>query len=113
MIEKILERLETQTEKYSATTNDYAEGLYDGYDGAIQIVQEVAKEYGNGWIPCSERLPGEEETKDCASFLVTKRIRNKFTIIDMCLFGTEGEWLVRENEEVLAWQKIAPYQKGE
>ena len=30
-----------------------------------EIVQEVAKEYGNGWIPCSERLPSKEE---CGNF---------------------------------------------
>ena len=28
-------------------------------DKAKQIVQEVAEEYNNGWIPCSERLPEE------------------------------------------------------
>ena len=26
-------------------------------DRAISIVSEVEAEYGNGWIPCSERLP--------------------------------------------------------
>ena len=28
-------------------------------DKAKQIVQEVAEEYNNGWIPCSEGLPEE------------------------------------------------------
>ena len=28
-------------------------------DKAKQIVQEVAEEYNNGWIPCSERLPDD------------------------------------------------------
>ena len=27
------------------------------YATAIKIVDQVAKEYNNGWIPCSERLP--------------------------------------------------------
>ena len=27
------------------------------FDDAKNIVQEVAEEYNNGWIPCSERLP--------------------------------------------------------
>ena len=34
----------------------YADGMLDK---AKQIVQEVAEEYNNGWIPCSERLPEE------------------------------------------------------
>ena len=28
---------------------------------AKQIVQEVAKEYNGGWIPCSDRLPEERD----------------------------------------------------
>ena len=28
-------------------------------DKAISIVQEIAEEYDNGWVPCSERLPEE------------------------------------------------------
>ena len=49
--EKILERLEAD-EKHT-------------FDGCInkryakQIVQEIAEEYNNGWIPCSEMLPEE------------------------------------------------------
>ena len=82
------------------------------HDTAINIVSEVEAECGNGWVPCSERLPSEEETKDCASFVVTKRVRDKFSTIDFCLFGTEGEWLVRENEEVLAWMPLPePYKE--
>ena len=27
------------------------------FDDAKNIVEEVAEEYNNGWIPCSERLP--------------------------------------------------------
>ena len=34
----------------------YADGMLDK---AKQIVQEVAEEYNNGWIPCSEGLPEE------------------------------------------------------
>ena len=47
MIEKILERLEELKEAYSDTTY-YVYGL----EAAEKIVQKVAKEYGNGWIPC-------------------------------------------------------------
>ena len=39
---------------------------------AKEIVQEVAEEYNDGWIPCSERLPSKEEyLKDDGRFIVT------------------------------------------
>ena len=72
MIEKILERLERKcdvihtSEEYIPFSNrlvksrSYFEKDYDtkiSIKDAIEIVQEVAKEHNNGWIPCSERLP--------------------------------------------------------
>ena len=121
MIEKILEMLEERRLEYEKASENprfelpqkmYYKGVMRGYEYSKDVVQEAAKD--GGWIPCSERLPNEEETKDCSSFIVTKRVRDKFSIIDFCLFGTDGEWLVRENEEVLAWQPLpTQYQKGE
>lgn len=127
--EKIRKRMEKATEFLSDCTkygNKDAVQQRKSYDTMymyeiallveelIDIVYEVESEFNNGWIPCSERLPSEEETKDCASFIVTKRVRDKFSIIDFCLFGTEGEWLVRENEEVIAWMPLpSPYKEGD
>jgi hypothetical protein len=31
------------------------------FDDAKAIINELAEEYNNGWIPCSERLPSENE----------------------------------------------------
>lgn len=68
----------------------------------------------NGWIPCSERLPSREETEEWATFLVTIRVNEKYDIMDFCLFGTDGKWLVSEGREVIAWKRQMPYQpKGE
>lgn len=68
----------------------------------------------NGWIPCSERLPSKEEIEEWATFLVTIRVRGKYDIMDFCLFGTDGKWLVSEDREVIAWKRQTPYQpKGE
>ena len=36
---------------------EYNKGIDSAIDTAISIVQDVAEEYNNGWIPCSERLP--------------------------------------------------------
>jgi hypothetical protein len=85
---------------------------YKILERAIEIVQEVAKEYGNGWIPCSERLPSE-----ATSYQVTEEVvvnSKKQYIVDIRLFGTEGEWLCPSNRKIIAWQSLpAPYQKGE
>ena len=32
------------------------------YEDAIKIIYELAGEYNNGWIPCSERLPEQHDS---------------------------------------------------
>lgn len=49
-------------EKITSSIKELADYNGDAYiDSAdiIEIVQEVAEEYKDGWIPCSERLPEE------------------------------------------------------
>ena len=61
--EKILERLRGLAENYGRLQLGFSDsveiivGKEQAIDLAIEIVQEVAKEYKGGWIPCSERLP--------------------------------------------------------
>lgn len=71
----IQNRLQEKYNDYSNIRVDYAEGLRDGYIGARLIVSEVEAEYINkstehinkssdcstGWIPCSERLPENDD----------------------------------------------------
>lgn len=57
----IKERLEEES-KFAVSllngkTDRYVAGVCDTNKKAIKIVSEVEAEYGNGWIPCSERLP--------------------------------------------------------
>ena len=49
---KILDRLEREIAG-KPTPDEYNNGINRAYS----IVQEVAEEYNNGWIPCSKRLP--------------------------------------------------------
>ena len=119
MVKKILERLETSRQR----------DIFGGWDTiridkVEEIVQEVAKEYEDcevmrsncevdgGWIPCSERLP-----KEATCYLITEEVvvnSKKQYVVDIRLFGTEGEWLCPSNRKVIAWQPLpAPYQKGE
>lgn len=106
MIEKICARLE-----------ELFCGEYDSEcvkkDDVLKIVQDVAKEYGNGWIPCSERLPEfPKSVEDEKYYLVTVKRNDGFTFWDKMIFHDYG-WFVPGNCEVTAWQKVAPYQKGE
>ena len=108
MIEKILERLEALTHDNPMVTDRYILRK-----DAIQIVQEVAKEYD--WIPVSERLPKWE-------------IEEKYTEdVHTVLQWYDGDitygvgWYNKDfgwnedcaNCKVIAWKPIAPYQKGE
>ena len=36
-------------------------GQLMAYNKAIEIVKQEADQHNNGWIPCSERLPEEDE----------------------------------------------------
>ena len=71
-----------------------------GYSVALTILDKVAKEYNNGWIACSERLPSIEEChKNDNRFIVTDGNRSYQRIFDyqkqvfcepmyMCTFNT-------------------------
>ena len=102
--EKILERLEEMRRKscipdikgYCQTTISRAEA----------IVQEVAEEYNNSWIPCSERLP--EDDSIC---IVTVEYPNNKTMVDYGWFDRKGVcWFVGMQEfrtsNILAWQPL-------
>ena len=127
--EKILERLEEKLKKseeryhrYLDDSNlpcifdksDIEETRADTIKEMLEIVQEVAEEYNNGWIPCSEKLP--ELRQDV---LVTVKYTG--------FMGMHGYWIKTghmeaENDwcgdcaggEVIAWQPLPkPFQKGE
>ena len=111
--EKILERLEEDARFYNSAS-DVDQNIRSGLIIAKEAVQEVAEEYNNGWIPCSEKLP--ELRKDV---LVTVKYTG--------FMGMHGYWIKTghmeaENDwwgdcaggEVIAWQPLPqPYQKGE
>ncbi len=89
-------------------------------DKIIAIVNQLAEEYNQdltkvsqGWIPVSERLPEEATTYQVTEEVVINS--RKQYVVDIRLFGTEGEWLCPSNRKIIAWQPLpAPYQpKGE
>lgn len=58
VFEKILKMLEENG--FEVYTKEYGNLEVVSIDVINEIVQEVAEEYNNGWIPCSERLPKVE-----------------------------------------------------
>jgi hypothetical protein len=86
------------------------------YEKAIQIVSEVEAEYGNGWIPCSERLP-----EGGSDYLVTQY--NEDAIDEYCdgyrtgiiFFDKLGWWDDIDSScgwEIIAWMPLPePYKE--
>ena len=71
----------------------------------IKIVKEVAEEYNNGWIPCSERLPEKE-----GKYLVTL---DKWNIVSFADFKNL-KYNPHFNAPVIAWQPLPePFKEGE
>ena len=71
-----------------------------------KFVEEVAEEYNDGWIPCSERLP--EDDSIC---IVTVEYPNNKTMVDYGWFDRKGVcWFVGMQEfrtsNILAWQPL-------
>lgn len=113
--EKVLiERLEEergklQTDRWASESNNwfghYENGIDEGYENAIEIAKELSSEYNNGWIPCSERLPGIN-----GKYLVTCK---DIPIPQIRFFDFDDKW--DSIHAVIAWQPLppVPYKKGE
>ena len=73
------------------------------YHKAIKIVEEIAEEYNNGWIPVSERLP---EDNIGVNVTFENKDGDRFTG-DAWL--QEGRWIYKWNvdkRKVIAWQPL-------
>ena len=122
--EKVLiERLEEKynewcdiynTESIKGVFDEFADGMGEGLGKSIEIVNQLAEEQNNGWIPCSERLP-EENGKYLVC--VDNPTRNRKNCIFAFWFNAYDKEFEREHDldYVIAWQPLpAPYQpKGE
>lgn len=100
--EKILERLEK--ERIVLLENNIQQAIALNF--AKGIVQEVAEEYKDGWIACSERLP--EDDSIC---IVTVEYPNNETVVDYGWFDRKSVcWFVGTQEfrtsNILAWQPL-------
>ena len=82
------------------------------FANAIEIVKQEAEKYNNGWIPCSERMPEDEQvvlTCKCKSISILR-----YSTKTNHWYELSGNWWWSANM-VTAWQPLSePYQpKGE
>ena len=56
-VKKLIKMLERHIER----NNDYEDVFFDGQSSAfewtISVINKLAEEYNDGWIPCSEKCP--------------------------------------------------------
>lgn len=109
VFEKILERIEVLIEEsyYEATEGSHNAGIRNNaYHKVRGIVQEVAEEYKDGWIACSEKM-----TEDDSICIVTVEYTNNKTMVDYGWFDRKSVcWFVGMQEfrtsNILAWQPL-------
>ena len=117
--EKILEKLEEikgcSCDGRSCSECEYISDCLEGemsekvaIDMAKEIVQEVAEEYNEGWIPCSERLPKVPKGIDdaeCPEFNVTINGAEESTTLK---YSWDGTWFDDSGNlyDVIAWQPL-------
>lgn len=110
-VDKLIEKLTKIKGYYGYYGSEECE--YVPYDYSISIIKELEKEYNNGWIPCSEKLPNKE-----GYYIVTRKSGE----VDIGLFtfwANGGKFnsyddLCRfPDEKIIAWQPLPPaYKKG-
>lgn len=110
-IEKLISRLEEfRNDKYMNGVDRFTTREKRVFDIAEEIVNQLAGEYNNGWILCSDRLPDFLD-----NVLVCTKSGGR-TIAH--LKHTPIEWIdmhMNKIDDVIAWKYLdAPYQpKGE
>lgn len=84
-------------------------GRYQAYVRIMKFIIEIEKEYNNGWIPCSERLP--EESGEYLTY-VDYADETFIAIDEIDCDGLIKEWNCTPNYHVIAWQPLPkPYKK--
>ena len=146
VFEKIIEKLEEESKEWldvyekehrKGNYDEYADGMNDAFDEAIEIVKQEAEKFGrdtnvgsNGWIPVSERLPEEygdylvawKPLHMSAEDIIKKVGRAVPHFYEIVEYDPDDEalWIgsieqAQGEYEIIAWQPLPdPYQpKGE
>ena len=104
LIKNIMKRIAEKREDYYLNDDIYDPIAVDALDFACDVIEEEVKEYNNGWIPCSERLPAKNQK------CLIHYMNNDYIDIDTF----DGERFSFFGKGVIAWQPLPPvYKKGE
>lgn len=116
-VDKLIKRLE-ELQKLNYEAYEVARHIPDkigyihtsnAYANAIGIINQLAEEYNNGWIPCSERLPEIDGGYICTAKDVEESLELIYSTYDNSWMDEfDGEY------EVIAWMPLPqPYQQKE
>lgn len=106
--EKILERLDdgVSLPKMNGMERRVGKRQTQGFGIGVlfakEIVKEVAKEYMDGWIPCSERLPEKN---------IRVLTTHKNGIVQIAYLSDSGNFIIEDDGDkyviqVIAWQPL-------
>jgi hypothetical protein len=118
IIEKLIGRLEEEKSKGHYDSNSVI-GEKNCWNKAIEIVNQLAEEYNNGWISVEDALPelteGNECFKQSPCCYVTLKWWDGDITESVGWYNQSGVWNDdSERCKVIAWKPIAPYKpKGE
>lgn len=124
VFEKILERLEEkkqyfqkfyETDGKTEEDENINKATQLAFDDAKSIVQEVAEEYKDGWIPCSERLPEKNNMYLCTQNAYDLATNKKIIMVSTELVEFyNGKWRRATNLVITHWQPLPePYKERE
>ena len=123
LIERLEERIDGNKKYTSSPMGNDARNQIIGLKKAIQIAKDLASEHNNGWIPCSERLPQENEPVDAVCEVVNVMMKSGTVTSGWCNRYLERWYVLDEHcdyplqqnyEDVIAWQPLPPApRKGE
>ena len=87
----------------------------NAYKSAIEIVNELAEEYNNGWIPCSKELPNDLEDETILyEVTVAVDICGKVNYVTDYAIFFDNNWKsatwTKQGGKVIAWkERTKPY----
>ena len=122
IFEKIMKRLEEESDyepiEYDCDdTGCVDEQKFIATDEAKKIVQEVAEEYNNGWIPCSERFPDTDKYILLSFSNFPIPLAGRYKENEWCgsfYIGDEMETCLSQDLFVNAWMYLPePYKESE
>lgn len=106
LIQKISEDSFEDFENYYVNNGDRLVELND----VLYAIEELKKNYNNGWISCKKRLPNKEEyNKNDGRFIVTdgnRRYQGLFDIYNNKFIYDTTMFRTAEDKCVIAWQPL-------